>query len=170
MIFFVYLWVVLFLFLLVGALGLNVFSLPGNWVLLGLVILWGWTHPALALGWGFYLTLLAVALVAEGVEFLFGYIGGAKYGASVQGNLGAFAGALVGAIACAPLFFGVGALAGALGGAYLGCFVLERFQGRSAPEAWQAAKGAMIGRMFGLVTKIGLGALMLTLTIRAIWP
>ncbi|GAB6036229.1 DUF456 domain-containing protein [Fundidesulfovibrio butyratiphilus] len=170
MTFFVYLWAVLFLALLVSVLGLHIFSLPANWVVLGLVLLWGWTHPELALGWGFYLTLFGIALVAEVVEFLFGFLGGAKYGASVKGNLGAFIGAIAGAILGAPFFFGVGALAGALTGAYLGCFVLERIHGRPAHEAWQAAKGAMIGRMFGLVTKIGLGALMLTLTARAIWP
>lgn len=144
--FFLYLWVVLFLALLVAVLGLHIMSLPANWVVLGLATLWGWTHPEDGLDWAFFLTLGGVALTGEVIEFVFQYLGAKKYGATGKGNLGAFVGAIAGAIFGAPFFFGLGALVGALGGAYLGCYAFERMHGRPSPEAWQAAKGAMIDR------------------------
>ena len=156
--------------LMFAALGLHVFSLPANWVVLGLAALWGYTHPGLNLSWVFYLVLGLLALAGEGLELAFQYFGGKKYGASGKGNLGAFIGALVGAIFCAPFFFGLGALVGALAGAYVGCYIFERMHGRPSHEAWHAAKGAMLGRVLGLVVKIGLGAAMFALTVRAVWP
>ena len=165
-----YLWTILFLILLFASLGLHIFSLPANWVILGLAALWGYTHSGLNLSWNFYLALGLMDLAGEGLEFLFQYLGGKKYGASGKGNLGAFLGALIGAIFGTPLFFGLGALLGALAGAYAGCYLFERMHGRPSPEAWHAAKGAMLGRVAGLTIKVGLGAAMFAITLRAVWP
>lgn len=165
-----YVVVVLFLLALLAVLGLHVLTLPANWVLLGGVILWGWAHPELQLGIGFYLLLAGIALLGEAIEFASQYIGGKKYGATGKGNLGAFIGAILGAITCAPLFFGLGAVLGAVGGAYFGCFLFERIHGRETGEAWRAAKGAMLGRVLGLIVKIGLGGVMFAMAARAVWP
>ncbi len=160
----------LFLCFLFAVLGLHILSLPANWVLLGGILLWSWTHPELNLGLSFFLPLIAIAVLGEAIEFASQYIGGKKYGATGKGNLGAFIGAIIGAIACAPFFFGLGALFGAVGGAYFGCFVFERIHGRPADEAWRAAKGAMLGRVLGLIVKIGLGGVMFAMAARAVWP
>jgi uncharacterized protein YqgC (DUF456 family) len=71
---------------------------------------------------------------------------------------------------CAPFFLGLGALGGALAGAWCGCFLFELLRGRSAGDAAQAAKGALLGRFCGIFIKCGIGAAMLVLTYHAVWP
>jgi len=159
----------LFLLLLLAALGLNIFGLPGNWALLGLVGLWDWFH-GFGFGAGFYVLLLALALSAEAAEFVSQFFGAKRYGATGKGNLGGLVGALAGAILGALFLFGIGALFGAVAGAFAGCYLFERSHGRSDAEARRAAMGAMYGKVFGLTAKIGLGAIMWVASVRQIWP
>lgn len=165
-----YVWSSLFIALLVAMLGLNVLGLPGNWIILGLAWVWDFTHPALGLGWWFYGPLIGMAALGEVIEFGAQFHGAKKYGGSNKGNIGAFIGAIAGAIFCAPILLGLGALLGAIGGAYFGCYLFERMHGRPSEEAWRAAKGAMLGRVLGFVAKAGLGGAMVALIARAAWP
>lgn len=163
------LWTLLFLLLLALVLLLHIFSLPANWVLLGLVIVWKLFHPEL-LGWGFILLLLGIAAFGELLEFVAQAYGAKRYGSTNRGNLGGIIGAIAGAIVGAPFLFGLGAVFGALIGAYAGCFAFETGQGRSNAEASRAAWGAFWGKFFGMAFKFGLGAGMLSLTAMRIWP
>ncbi|WP_027183440.1 DUF456 domain-containing protein [Desulfovibrio inopinatus] len=161
---------VLFLLVLFAVLGLHIFSLPANWIILALVGLWGWTHPALHLGTLFYVGLVGLALFGEILEFVAQYIGGKKYGGTSRGNIGSLIGALAGAILGTPFLLGIGALIGAIAGAYAGSFIFEYGHCRSAQECHRAAMGAMFGKVLGIVVKIGAGAIMFGMTARAIWP
>jgi len=159
----------LFLTLLLVALSLHVFSLPANWIVLALAGLWALAHPAQSWG-GLFVLLGVLAVSGEVVEFIAQYYGGKRYGASAKGNLGGLLGALGGAILGAPFLFGFGALFGALAGAYGGCYLFERFHGKTGAEANRAAWGALYGKAFGLVMKIGLGMVMWLAILRDVWP
>jgi uncharacterized protein YqgC (DUF456 family) len=161
----------LFLSIMGLALLLNLLTLPANWIMVGLVLIWRIAnpHPG-AMDALYFICLIGLALAGEVVEFLAQALGTKKYGATNTGMIGGIIGALVGAIICAPFFLGLGALGGALAGAWLGCYLFEILRGRSPAEAWQAAKGAMLGRFFGIFIKCGIGAAMLVLTYKAIWP
>ena len=165
-----YVWTSLFLLVLLGAVGLNVFSMPGNWALLGLAALYAWLVPDAGLGWGLFVLIGSMALIAEILEFLAQYIGAKRYGASAKGNIGGLIGALAGAVLGAPFFLGLGALLGAVAGAFAGCFLFERSHGKSIAEAKHAAWGAMYGKIFGLVTKIVRGVAMWAAVARDVWP
>ncbi|KUG28733.1 hypothetical protein ASZ90_001398 [hydrocarbon metagenome] len=165
-----YVWATLYLALLFAVLGLHIVSLPANWVLLGLVALWGWLAPDAHFGWQFYALLVALALVGEVIEFVAQYYGAKKYGATGKGNLGGMLGAIAGALAGAPFFLGLGALAGAIAGAFFGCYFFERHQGRDKAEARHAAFGTMYGKVLGMAAKIGLGGAMWVAAVRKIWP
>lgn len=151
------------------ALTLNAFSMPGNWVLLAIVLIWKLSIPA-SMDWTFIGMLAGVAVTGEVLEFVSQMIGGRKYGSSGRGSLGGIIGTFAGAILGAPFFFGLGALVGALAGAYLGCLALELGQGRSMDVARRSAWGQLWGRFFGMVIKFGLGVTMLVLSIPRIWP
>lgn len=165
-----HIWTILFIVLLAALMPLHLVSLPVNWVALGLIFVWRWMHPELAVSIPFMLLLAGICLVGELVEFFAKYHGAKRYGGSTKGGWGGIIGAIVGAIAGAPFFFGFGAVVGALLGAYAGCLIIELGQDRSWPEAKRAAKGALLGNFAGLVAKFGLGIAMLVLAVPRIWP
>lgn len=159
----------LFIIVCFGVLGLHVFSLPANWVLLALLAGWKALHPGMDLSWLGFAGLCALAAMAEVLEFVVQLKGSKKFGASGKGNFGGILGAIVGAILGAGLLFGLGALPGALVGAYLGCLAVEVLMGRPFDEARAAAWGAMWGKFFGLTIKAGLGGVILALAVPSIW-
>lgn len=160
-----------FLSLLAIILVLNVFGLPANWLILGLVCLWKYVYPDTAhLDTLFFVLLIGFAILGEALEFGLQIIKARKYGSSSSGTFAGMVGAIAGAILLAPLFFGLGALIGALLGAWTGCFVMEKGKGRPTREAVDAAFGAMMGRFLGTVCKCGAGGAMIALTARYIWP
>ncbi|MFO8030956.1 MAG: DUF456 domain-containing protein [Desulfohalobiaceae bacterium] len=148
----------------------NLLSLPGNWINVLLIALWCWLQPQLDLAWGFLLLILGLAAVAEGIEFLGQLWGGRRFGGSSKGNLGSLAGTFVGALLGAPFFLGLGAILGALAGAFLGSLILELLSGKAWSPSVQASLGALLGRAVGFAAKIGLGLLMIVLSLPRIWP
>lgn len=163
-----YVWATLFIAVLGMAMTLHIFTLPANWVALGLLALWKWTHPGV-FTWQFFIILTCVALAAELLEFGLQAWSAKRFGASSRGNIGGIVGAIVGAIFGAPFLFGIGALLGALAGAFAGCLIVE-WPGRDRSEAIQAAWGAFWGKAFGFTAKISAGAAMIALAIPKIWP
>lgn len=161
----------LFLLLLCVVLLLNVFSLPGNWIAVGLVVMWRFLNPASGnMDTLFFVGLVGVAVFGEVIEFVAQAWGAKRYGSTTGGMWAGIVGALVGAILGVPFLFGLGALIGALAGAWLGCYALERARGRSDAEASRAARGAVVGRFSGLVIKCGIGVVLLWMVYNAIWP
>ncbi|WP_425387595.1 DUF456 domain-containing protein [Desulfocurvus vexinensis] len=159
----------LFILLCIAVMGLHVLSLPANWIVLALLALWKVTHPAMDMSWWFFLGLAALAGVAEVLEFVIQLKGAQKYGATGRGNVGGIIGAIAGAILGAGLLLGLGALPGALFGAWGGCLIVERMNGRDWAEARRAAMGAMWGKFFGMTVKIGFGAVILSLAVPPVW-
>jgi uncharacterized protein YqgC (DUF456 family) len=152
-----YVMYVLLLLLSLGAVGLNVFSLPGNWLMavMALVVSWlsGWTAPH---PW-VLIPVAVVLLVAEGVEFAGSIVGARKFGASNTATWAAMFGAIAGAIIGVPFIPVVGTVVGALLGAFLAAWIVELIQKRPVGAASWAALGAALGRGVGLVAKIGCG-------------
>ncbi len=160
-----------FMGLLTLVLFLNIFSLPANWIILGLIALWKYIYPDTAqMGYVFFAIIIGLAVLGEVLELGLQVMKAKKYGSTSSGTFAGVVGAIVGAIVLAPLFFGLGALIGALIGAYIGCFVMEKLKGRSFKDASEAAYGAMMGRFLGTVCKCGIGGAMLAVTGRYIWP
>ncbi|MFR8277002.1 MAG: DUF456 domain-containing protein [Desulfovibrio fairfieldensis] len=115
-----------FVTLLCFVLLLNVFGLPANWIVLGLVALWKMVHPGAAnLDVWFWVMMVGLALIGEALELGMQILKAKRYGSSSSGTFAGMVGAIAGAILLAPLFFGLGALIGALAGAWIGCFLME---------------------------------------------
>ena len=160
-----------FLAVLAVCVLLNLVTLPGNWALLALVIVWELFYPGSSLGMTFFVLFVGLAVIGEVVEFGAQIYGSKKYGSSKTSTVAGVIGAIAGAIAGAPFMFGAGAVFGALFGAWGGCYLAERLIRRQPSEiAFRAAQGAMAGKFFGMVIKFGIGMAMLWLTASHIWP
>jgi uncharacterized protein YqgC (DUF456 family) len=152
----------------------NLFKLPGNWALAGLVAAFAYFVPvdgSRGISWTSVGIIVALAVAGEIVEFAAGAVGAAKVGASRRSIwfslIGAMAGSIGGAAIGAPIpLIGslvaalVGGSAGAFAGAYLGEASIQRPHG----ERVAVGKGAMIGRLWGTVGKFAVGAVMLAVT------
>ncbi len=152
------------------SLGLHLFGLPANWLILGLAVIWALSAPDSTLTANNFIVLGALALVGELAEFLMLHIWGKKYGGSGKGTIGGMIGAFAGAIVGAPFFLGVGAFFGALAGAFLGSLAVELLRGLPNEAALNAAWGVMLGRFGGTVLKAALGFAMIAYAAPRIWP
>ncbi len=154
----------LFLAFLAVCVLLNLISLPGNWIMAGsvavYVLLSSSAHPGLP----FFLMFFGMFAFGEISEFYFQLHGAKTGGASRRSTWLGMAGALLGALLCAPVLFGLGAIPGALFGAFGACYLSERMiGGRPAQEAMRAAKSTLAGRVTGMVIKFGAGIAMVCL-------
>jgi len=170
----VYLWSTILVLLNSAWLGLVVFGLPGNWLIVISTCLfawWQWDNSVFSI-W----TLIAIVVLAalgELVEFSAGMIGAKKSGASWPGSIFALLGAVTGAvlgtflipIAC------FGTLLGACFGAGLSVWGLEFARGKEAKQSVRYALGAGLGEFFGISTKFALGIVIwLIVAVAAFWP
>ncbi len=149
----------------------NLFSLPGNWALLGITALFAWLVPQDTLRgvtWYTVWALLALAIAGEIIEFVAGAAGAAKRGASRRSIwlslFGALVGSIGGAIIGLPIAVvgsPIAALLGGAAGAFIGAYSGEAWAARPHDHSVEVAKGAFVGRIWGTVGKFAVGAVML---------
>jgi len=169
-----YLWSIILILLNTCWLGLAVFGLPGNWLIVISTCLfawWRWDDAVFSI-----YTLIAVAALAvlgELVEFFAGMVGARKAGASWPGSVAALAGAVTGAVLGTFLipvpFFGT--VLGACLGAGLLAWGLEFARGKKMNDSVRYAVGAGVGEFFGITSKFALGIVIwVIVTVAAFWP
>ena len=163
----------LFLLVATAAWASSVFSLPGNWILFLLALLYGWAEGFAAMRWWVLLVGFGLATLGEGVEFLSSYLGTRTFGGSRWAGAGALAGAIVGALFGAGFGYGLGAIPGTVVGAFSGAAAVEIIRAGHAGVAAKAALGSALGRALGLAAKLAFGGAFLALiTLRvgvALW-
>lgn len=144
-----------------------VLGLPGEIILLGIVLVYGLINDFVTFGTAELLILAAAAALGQVGEFLLGYRVTARTGASRGANISSIVGGLVLGIAMAPIGFGLGALIGAFAGAWGGAFAWEYLAtGGNTPQALSSARGAFHGRALGFLLRISLGIFMLIFTLK----
>jgi uncharacterized protein YqgC (DUF456 family) len=164
-------WGILLVLAAIGCWFANVFTIPGNWLIVGLAALFAFFLPADEYGRGFgWVTVGILAVIAafgEVIEFAAGAAGAAKHGASRRAMLLSIAGAAVGSVAGAAIGIPVpiiGPLIAAVGGgavgAFAGAYIGEVWKGKLHADRTAVSTGALLGRLFGTIGKLGAGAVM----------
>jgi uncharacterized protein len=170
-----FLWAILLIVAILAAWCTNVAGLPGNWLILAIVVLYWMLRP---LGAVASLNTIAVASIAalaalgELLEVLMGSAGVANAGGGRRSAIYAILGSVIGG--CAGLIVGVplpvfGPIAGSLFfgslGAMAGAMLSERSSGKSWPRALQIGQAAFLGRALGTPAKMAVGLVMIFVII-----
>jgi len=148
----------------------NLFTLPGNWVIVLLTTLFAVFAPKDAendIGWLGVGAVIVLAIVGEVVEMVAGAAGAAKQGASRRAMFLAVIGAMIGSLVGAMLLTFIpvigtiiGAVAGAAFGSFGGAYLGEMWKGSDQKERLDIGVAAMLGRMLGTTGKLLVGAIM----------
>ena len=171
-----YLWSIILILLNTAWLGLVVFGLPGNWLIVISTCLFAWwQRDANVFSIWTLVAIVILAVLGELFELCAGMIGARKSGASWPGSIAALFGAVTGAVLGTflipiPIPF-LGTLLGACSGAGLCVWAMEFSRGKKAEHSLRHAVGAGLGEFFGIITKFALGIVIwLIVAVAVFWP
>ncbi|WP_088240891.1 DUF456 domain-containing protein [Calothrix rhizosoleniae] len=135
--------------MIVGIIGSVIPALPGASLILIAIIIWGFVQGSWATISIPLIVTLIVLLLSIGVDFLAGYLGAKKAGASKWGQIGAFVGLFLGFFGFLPALPFGGPLLGILLGPLLGAIIAEYIYRRQLKVAFKAGIGILVGTVVG---------------------
>ena len=149
-----------FLFILVGIIGSFIPILPGpplSWV--GLLLLFLTT--AVPDDWWFLGIMGAVAVLVFALDYIIPIMGTKKFGGTKAGMIGTTLGLIIGILA--PIPFGI------IIGPFLGAFLGELSNKADSKTALKAAFGSFLGFITGAFMKFVVAMVFLGLYIKTVW-
>jgi uncharacterized protein YqgC (DUF456 family) len=153
-------WLIAIVLMAVGLLGTVLPVLPGTTVILAAALI----HQIMlgnekSLGWWNLAALVLLTLLSYGVEWLSGYFGARRFGATKWGIAGAVMGGIAG------LFF---PFPGLLVGPVVGAVAGEFFSGKRLVSAGRAGWGTLLGNLAGMVGKLTIALVMISWFLLAV--
>jgi uncharacterized protein YqgC (DUF456 family) len=142
----------------VAGLVLIPLGLPGLWVMVGVLLVYGWMTDFRSLSVALIAIVLGLALVGEIIESWLGFRFAKRYGGSNRSGWGALIGGIVGAIVGVPVPV-IGSVIGAFLGSFLGAALFEYSASRRLDVATRAGWGSVVGRAAAAAAKIALGVI-----------
>jgi uncharacterized protein YqgC (DUF456 family) len=136
------------------------FNLPGTWLMVLVTAVLKWWQPDYVLvSWTMLGVAAGLAVLGEVLEFALGaagsrHAGGARRAAALA-IIGSLVGGILGTALPVPL---VGTLIGACLGAFAGSLLGDLWAGRPLFPSFEAGWGAAVGRFWGTVSKLAIGA------------
>ena len=172
----IYLWIILFIVILIVFWLTNLFGMPGNWFMIGAAAIWTWLlgDSFAAIGWKPILLVIALAGLGELLEFGASVLGTKKMGggrrAATLSVIGSVIGGISGAFIALPIpipviSWIVSSVLFACIGALIGATLGEKWQGSSLNSSLKVGGAAFAGRFVGTLSKIGIGAVILTIVV-----
>lgn len=158
----IYVWLTILVIFNACSLPLVLFSLPGNWLIVGATCFfawWKWDERIFSI-----YTLVAIAILAvagEIIEFFAGVGGAKKAGAGWIASICAIGGAIIGA-AVGTVFIPIpilGTLLGACIGAGSATLAVETMGGKEMHNSIKSGVGAGVGVFLGTTSKFAIGIL-----------
>ncbi len=153
---------ILYWLLLLLALLLIPFNIPGNLIIAGLHLVYMIVIQG-AVNWELFSLLAVLAGIAELIEFFISMKSTQHFGGSQKSMLAAVAGSIFGAFIGSGILLLIGTLIGAMVGAFIGSFLVDYLENRDTDRALKTGLGAFTGVAGGKMTKIILAIIMLVM-------
>lgn len=148
------------LILLLAAQGLGLllipFGLPGIWLQVAALGVYGWATGFTTVGWPSLVAVVLLAGAAEVLEFVLSGRFARAYGGGRRAAWGAILGGVAGALLGLPIPI-VGSVVGAFVGSFVGAALGELSARRQVGPALRAGWGALLGRLAATALKAGIG-------------
>jgi uncharacterized protein YqgC (DUF456 family) len=148
--------IVLLIGLGLAGLAMIPLGLPGLWVMVGGILVYGWLTGFRSVGVAAIVIVLGIAFLGEIIDNWLGFRFAKRYGGSSRSGWGALIGGLVGAAVGVPIAI-IGSVIGAFIGSFIGAALFEFSYSRHAGIATRAGWGAVVGRAAAAAAKIALG-------------
>jgi len=137
------------------------FGLPGTWLMVLFAVLLEWWQPGqFMFSWTVLWVAVGLAVLGEVLEFVLGAVWSRHAGGSTRGAalaiIGSIVGGILGTALPVPL---VGTLLGSCLGAFVGALLGDLWVGRPLFQSLKAGQGAAVGRFWGTVAKLAVGAI-----------
>jgi uncharacterized protein YqgC (DUF456 family) len=144
---------------LILALVMIPFGMPGTLVMFAAAICYKLLVPQGGIGWASVVVVGILMVIAEGLEWTLASRFAKRYGGSRRAGWGAVIGGMVGAFMGVPVPI-VGSIIGAFIGAFVGALIFEYSRGSGGGTATRVAWGALLGRVTAAAIKIAIGFVM----------
>jgi len=151
---------------LLAGLFLIPLGLPGLWVMVGGILIYGWLTDFRSLSVALIGIVLGIAFLGEIIESWLGFRFAKRYGGSSRSGWGALIGGIVGAVVGVPIPV-IGSVIGAFLGSFVGAALFEYSASRHVGVASRAGWGAVVGRAAAAAAKIALGVVIAVIALFA---
>jgi uncharacterized protein YqgC (DUF456 family) len=157
-------WYVVLLALLLCGLAVQLMGMPGLWVMVVSSFAYAWLTDWRYLATPGLITIVALALLGELIEFLAGASGAKTAGGSKRAMAGGIIGGITGGIVLTiPLLF-VGTILGVCIGSFVGATLAQMTVARDVEHSTRIGLGAAKGTLIGILTKLSVGCVIFAIT------
>jgi len=139
-------------------------GLPGLWVMVGGILVYGWLTSFRSLSVAVIALVLGIAFLGEIIESWLGFRFSKRYGGSGRSGWGALIGGIAGAVIGVPIPV-IGSVIGAFLGSFVGAAAFEYTASRQLDVASRAGWGAVVGRAAAAAAKIALGLVIAVIAV-----
>lgn len=144
------------------------FGLPGIWLQVGALAVYGYFTGFTSIGPAAIVVATVLALVAEVIEFVLGGRFARQYGGGSRSAWGAIVGGIVGAVLGVPVPI-IGSVIGAFVGSFAGAALFEYSSRRELRGSMRVGWGAFLGRLAATAVKSAIGVAVAVLALLAAW-
>lgn len=150
--------------LLICGLGVQLMGLPGLWLMAASALAYAWWTGLQYLGYPGLITIFALALLGEVLEFLAGAGGAKSAGGSKRSMVFGTVGGIVGGIVLSIPLWIVGTILGVCIGAFAGAALAQMTVEQDMEHSARVGLGAAKGTFIGILYKLTVGCVMFVVT------
>ncbi|MCX5843495.1 MAG: DUF456 domain-containing protein [Deltaproteobacteria bacterium] len=159
----------LFILILFAGIFSIIFGIPGTIIILIDVIMYAFVTGFEKIGIPIIAILIAITILAEGLEFVLGISGAAQLGITKRIVLISALSSLAGAMILTPVFFGLGAVMGIFLGGFACVLMFELLHQSKLKPALRSGYSALLGRVAGTLAKGFFALVMIIITMSNIY-